>query len=135
MAIRCQCTKATESQLREIFSNFAAGNPDTDITYDHVNEAMNEIGRSNAAESGWPGSGTRQCFGCDPMVHMLVKKFNESHSPDALFPKPVRKGGRKARLAGLCSVAASRDYTAVNDHGIPDLSRSPIEAPKKPQAK
>ena len=134
MAIRCQCTKANEVQLRGIFAEFAAAHPHMDITYDHVNEAMNEIGRQNAAESGWPGSGERQCFTCDKLVHMLVQTFNESHDPSMILPD--RKAPRtKDMTGGLCSVAASRDYTDANRNGIPDLSGSPIEAPARKSLK
>ncbi len=130
-AVRCQCTLASESQITDIFRKFAADHPAQDISYDDVTEGINEAGRENAQNLDRYGSGERQCFGCDPMVHMLVSRFNENaHDVDVLFPKLTRQGGRKAKVDGLCGVAASRDYTAAND-GIPDLRGSAIKAPKK----
>lgn len=133
MAVRCQCTQATESQLREVFSKYAADHPHSDITYEHVNEAMNEIGRQNIARTGAAGSGERQCFTCDKLVQMLVKKFNESHDPSAILPD--RDTQIQKDTGGLCGVAASRDYTPANKNGVPDLLRSPIEAPARKSLK
>jgi hypothetical protein len=139
--IRCQCTLASESQIKAIFQKFAADNPRVDITYADVNAGMNDIGRHNA-DHNVPNAQERDCMGCDPLLHMLVKQFNESHDPDALFVRK-RQGGRAQRLkdmgldsdttnSGLCGVAQGRDYTSRDPKGaIPDLRGSPINAPRK----
>lgn len=134
-AIRCQCTRASESQITAVFRKFAADHPSRDISYDDVHAGINDTGRQNADDQNLYGSGERQCFGCDPLLHMLVKKFNESHDPDTLFARK-RQGGRKGHLAraeaqnsGLCDFARNHDYRGMNGRP-PDLKSDPVNGGK-----
>lgn len=130
-AIRCQCTLASESQIKDLFRQYAQANPGEDIDYDYVSSGLSAIGQKNAAE-GVKSAGPRNCFGCDPLVNALVRQFNETHDAEALFVRK-RQGGRAAKLAlssGLCAHAQERDYSGKGGEP-PILTGTPIAAPKR----
>ncbi len=107
MTIICQCRQISDTRLKEIFDDFRAANPDSDI--DPHQDLKGTIG-------------DYVCGGCSRLFARAAQQFNETGDFN-LFPRSNAMP-QEDMQEGLCSTAASRKYAG---QGIPDLRKPAIE--------